>query len=249
MNRYVIGDIHGNYKGLLQAIERSSFNPEEDLLISLGDLVDGGVDSYEVVEYLSSLKHCILIKGNHDEWLKDFLRTGIHGSHWTQGASKTAISYINNMEEIPNGLGYNEVLNYIYKTFPQKHKNFLFSGLNYYLDGDGRLFVHGGFDRNLLLDNQLEEDFYWDRELINQAMSCKGKPLKFIDSKIKKVFLGHTTTMFWKGTTNPIQACSNVWNLDTGAGSSGKVTIMNVKTQEYWQSDLVKDLYGNNFTR
>lgn len=36
----------------------------------------------------------------------------------------------------------------------------------------------------------------------------------------------------------------DMWALDTGAGWSGKLTIMNIATEEYWQSDLSKDLYG-----
>jgi serine/threonine protein phosphatase 1 len=36
-----------------------------------------------------------------------------------------------------------------------------------------------------------------------------------------------------------------VWNIDTGAGWSGKLTIMNVDTKEYWQSDLISELYKN----
>jgi len=36
-----------------------------------------------------------------------------------------------------------------------------------------------------------------------------------------------------------------VWDLDTGAGWSGKLTIMmDIDTKEYWQSELSKDLYG-----
>lgn len=36
---------------------------------------------------------------------------------------------------------------------------------------------------------------------------------------------------------------SNVWNLDQGAGYEGKLTIMDVDTHEYWQSDIISDLY------
>jgi serine/threonine protein phosphatase 1 len=48
----VIGDIHGNYKGLLQCLERCQFDNENDTLISVGDVVDGHSQSFEVVEKL-----------------------------------------------------------------------------------------------------------------------------------------------------------------------------------------------------
>ena len=36
---------------------------------------------------------------------------------------------------------------------------------------------------------------------------------------------------------------ANVWNLDTGAGHDGKLTIMDVDTKQFWQSDAVTALY------
>ena len=37
-----------------------------------------------------------------------------------------------------------------------------------------------------------------------------------------------------------------IWDLDTGAGWGGKLTIMDANTEEYWQSDSGDDLYGPN---
>ena len=38
---------------------------------------------------------------------------------------------------------------------------------------------------------------------------------------------------------------ANIWNLDTGAGWDGKLTMMDVNTGEYWQSDRITELYPN----
>lgn len=38
---------------------------------------------------------------------------------------------------------------------------------------------------------------------------------------------------------------TNVWNIDTGAGFKGKLTIMDADTKEFWQSDPVPELYPN----
>jgi serine/threonine protein phosphatase 1 len=35
----------------------------------------------------------------------------------------------------------------------------------------------------------------------------------------------------------------NVWNVDTGAAFTGRITVMDIDTKRYWQSDVVKDLY------
>ena len=58
----------------------------------------------------------------------------------------------------------------------------------------------------------------------------------------KEVFIGHTTTSWFYKDLEPVNV-SNVWNLDQGAGYEGKLTIMNVDTKEYWQSDFVNTLY------
>ena len=41
MRTWVVGDIHGGYRALMQVFERSQFDRERDRLIALGDLVDG----------------------------------------------------------------------------------------------------------------------------------------------------------------------------------------------------------------
>lgn len=38
---------------------------------------------------------------------------------------------------------------------------------------------------------------------------------------------------------------ANVWNIDTGAAYKGPVTVMNVETKEFWQSDDAYTFYPN----
>ena len=89
----------------------------------------------------------------------------------------------------------------------------------------------------------------------------KYNALRFKDSFINKIFIGHTPTTNWKEKetisnagiilsqkgqpkTIPMFA-DKIVNVDTGAAFVGKLTLMNVDTLEYWQSDTVKDLYPN----
>jgi serine/threonine protein phosphatase 1 len=56
-----------------------------------------------------------------------------------------------------------------------------------------------------------------------------------IVTKFKNIFLGHTNTMKW-GIDKPLKA-ANIYNLDTGGSKGGKLTIMDVESKEFWQSE------------
>jgi serine/threonine protein phosphatase 1 len=238
MNTFVIGDIHGAYKALKQCLIRSNFNYENDLLITLGDICDGWSEVYECVEELLKIKNRIDIRGNHDEWFLTYIENGIHGSGWNQGAGATLESY-----------SKREML------IPLSHSNFFKYQINYYVDDRNRCFVHGGFNRHLPINSQSEPRiYYWDRDLWLAALSFKSSKnsnestFKFkIKDNFDSVFIGHTTTMNWD-TDQPMKA-SCILNLDTGAGFAGKLTIINVDTFQYWQSDNVRSLYPDETGR
>lgn len=56
-----------------------------------------------------------------------------------------------------------------------------------------------------------------------------------------EIYIGHTPTLYYD-VDIPMQGC-NVWNIDTGAAFTGKLSIMDIDTRECWQSDPVKDFY------
>jgi serine/threonine protein phosphatase 1 len=125
------------------------------------------------------------------------------------------------------------------------HQNFFKRQHRYYKDDDKNIFVHGGFLRDYPIGETLSYTMMWDRKLWDDAIAANKhfKKLEFHDD-INKIFIGHTTTESW-GTTEPIKA-DIIWNLDTGAGFGGKLTLMDVETEEYWQSDLVPSLYPDD---
>jgi serine/threonine protein phosphatase 1 len=57
----------------------------------------------------------------------------------------------------------------------------------------------------------------------------------------QEIYIGHTpTTNYDVGI--PMQGC-NVWNIDTGAAFKGKLSLMDVDSKKFWQSDPVFSLY------
>lgn len=233
MNRtFVIGDIHSSYKALKQVLERCNFDYENDTLISLGDVADGWSEVPECVDELLKIKNLIAIRGNHDVWVYDWLNNGLIPSLWTQqGGQATIDAYIRTG-----------------KLVEQSHRDFWKNQIDWYIDEENRLFIHGGW---YYLDGfpegakypvnagTIARECHWDRSLYESAKSAyytknSFKPLE----QFREVYIGHTSI----NNAKPVNVL-NLWNLDTGAGWNGKLTIMDINTKQFWQSDIVKTLY------
>ena len=257
----VFGDAHGGFKAFLQVLERCNFNNKIDKLIGLGDVADGWGETAELVEYLIALQEGsnnrhIFLRGNHDAWCEEWLTYGVAKDIWVmQGGQATIDSYIRT--------GFSTDI---------KHKSFFNRLHNYYIDEENRGFVHGGFiSKNGLGHEVYQSDYYWDRTLWEIAMAV-NKEFKLVDTedfrtnpyrfeKHIEIYIGHTSTGCWMIKPHlpeyqyteqpkqgriivPMNRC-NVWNLDTGGGFEGRLTIMDIDTKEFWQSDNMKTLYPN----
>jgi serine/threonine protein phosphatase 1 len=74
-NHYIIGDVHGDYKKLLALVEKL---PKAANLIFVGDLIDRGLRSREVIAYVREYKHQV-IRGNHEQFMIEDGQTLIDG--------------------------------------------------------------------------------------------------------------------------------------------------------------------------
>lgn len=254
MNTFVMGDIHGGHKALVQCLQRAGFNYEQDTLIQLGDIADGYDEVFACVEELLKIRHLVAIKGNHDEWFQTFIRTGFHPQYWGQGGEGTLRSYLvaaGKGGDIP-AYGLIHPLALTPPDIPAAHRNFFNSQRLYFVDEQKNCFVHAGFDRREPIGEQMPHLYYWDRELWLEALSWeatsrgKKRPGRFrMATRFQEVFIGHTRTIMW-GTDQPMKA-ANINNIDTGGGGGGRLTIMNVASKEYWQSDLLESLYSISY--
>lgn len=70
-----IGDIHGEYDKLLALYEKIRFNPPDDLLVFVGDYIDRGKKSPEVLQWLMERRNepnIVMLRGNHEQMMLDF---------------------------------------------------------------------------------------------------------------------------------------------------------------------------------
>lgn len=230
----VFGDVHGALKALQQLIEKAQIS-RKDRLIFLGDYVDGWSDSAALVSFLISLKdshNCTFIRGNHDDLCYTWLTKKTYNPEWIKHGGQASINAYTQLadEEI------------------KKHLHFFEELTNYHIDDHNRLFLHAGFT-NLRGPHReyFSELFYWDRSLWETALALDPS-LKKTDLYYPKrlllfdeIYIGHTPVTRIDKTIPVNAAC--IWNMDTGAAFKGPLTVMDIDTKQYWQSDPVHELY------
>ncbi len=109
-----------------------------------------------------------------------------------------------------------------------------------------KIFMHGGFNHKKPIDNQNNNSFAFNRQLFKIAKKYDRQkikiPIAFENNtiEINEIFIGHSTTK----KMIPVRY-SNLINVDTGAGSVGFLTLMEVKNKNYIQSRNILKYYQN----
>jgi len=229
---FVLGDVHGCSSALVKVMIKSGIDPARDRLICLGDVADRGPDTVECFEEILKFRDLVYVMGNHDYWLLRWLKYGEEPLNWLyQGGFETIDSYQKRHWDHSSQV---KIL----------HRDLLESAQKYHVDSNGRIFVHAGFNPELPLDEQTNEDglkceLYWDRSLFIRARRLDMENANNVIGPYSEIFIGHTATNDLDNEAKPRHYC-NLWALDQGAVYGGKLTLMNVETKEYWQAEQFK---------
>ena len=161
---YAIGDIHGCLEPLDQLLEKIAPRPEDELVF-VGDYIDRGPQSREVVDRLLALPHrCVFLMGNHERMLLDFLAGEEEDIYLENGGRATLASYGGDPDHIPAAhLAFFHSLRPMYET-------------------PDYLFVHAGIRPMVPVAEQGAHDLIWIRHEF----------FKFIGKYPKPVIFGHT---------------------------------------------------------
>ncbi|WP_440119819.1 metallophosphoesterase family protein [Paenibacillus sp. QZ-Y1] len=166
-----MSDIHGCYDEFNALLEHVAYNPEQDELILLGDYVDRGPKSKQVVEQIMQMHeqhNIIVIKGNHDAMMVKALTHDVeeYDKHWIRnGGLHTLASYVQVSfdEEQIDWNAYAEAKQWI-RTHFEHHLRFL-EQLPLVYEIPGYIFVHAGINPDVEdWRTQPEQDFIWIRE-------------------------------------------------------------------------------------
>jgi serine/threonine protein phosphatase 1 len=200
----VISDIHGCYDVWVALLKKIDFVPKVDQLILLGDYVDRGNRSKEVVGQIMRMVHtgeAIALRGNHDQRFIDFIMSN-HTSYdfkfLEHGGLQTINSYCDSkytLEDLQDIMILGQVKASIRKLY-NAHIKFLDSLPLYYEDAH-HIYVHAGL--NPFYKNwreQPEKDFIWIREAFVKHNTNVDKTIVFGHTKTIDI---HETADIWFG--------------------------------------------------
>jgi serine/threonine protein phosphatase 1 len=213
MNKiFAIGDIHGCMGKLRTLIQNINADPENDIIVFIGDYIDRGSAAREVVDYVIGLtaeyKNVVCLLGNHEYMFLRYLDGLDEEMYLSNGGSVTLFAYAVSLSETPQERK---------AKIPREHLKFFESLLPHY-ETDNYLFVHAGLKPGLILSRQTIHDLLWVRH-------------EFIDTDYdfgKMIVFGHTPLSYPLIMPNKI-------GIDTGAAFGGKLTCVELPAVKIYQ--------------
>jgi serine/threonine protein phosphatase 1 len=225
---YAIGDIHGRLdlleRLLAQIDEDARTAPHPTLKIFLGDYIDRGVQSRQVLDRLIALKATetpapVLLLGNHEHVLRELLRA--HDINLLQdwlrfGGRETLMSYGIRPQMLADPRKLDGVREEFVANFPPSHTELL-TNMGLSVDLGDYFFCHAGVRPGVPLAQQSEDDLMWIRQDFLQHTESFGKVIVH----------GHTICPAAEFTPHRI-------NVDTGAYATGCLTALALEGTQQW---------------
>jgi serine/threonine protein phosphatase 1 len=250
--RYVIGDLHGSYRAFKDLLDKVNFDYENDKLISLGDIVDGWSETKECLDLMMIIKNLVFIRGNHDDMAINYYNDTLDTVR-----DEYKVWITNGGDSTKRSLGDRE-------SVDRKYVDFLETSVLYHVEDKGtdsqKLFVHAGVpmacckvwgeDNNITdLDRVGKYNFLWDRDMAKDLYINAKNPNFTWGNEFEKIYIGHTPTTKFNDFYRKPQYWGNVWLMDTCSAFTGKVSIMDIDTEEIWQSKVCRQLYPDEAGR
>jgi serine/threonine protein phosphatase 1 len=206
-----IGDIHGCHRALVTLLKQ--VEPKQgDNLIFVGDYIDRGPGSRQVVELLLCLKRScspIFLRGNHEVMILDAREDPMKGNLWqSYGGLDTLFSY---------GANYRQ--DWV-STIPDAHWEFSERTVRFF-ETDSHIFVHACLDPDLDMNDQPDWLLYW--EFLERLHEHKSG---------KRIICGHTPQRSGEIKDMGFAVC-----IDTGPAIGGWLTCLDVSSGAYFQAN------------
>lgn len=199
---YVISDIHGKFNKFMQIIELINFSDDDEMFI-LGDVIDRGNDSIELLMYIMSKNNIHMILGNHEEMMNYSIRNN-DMEMWFQNGGKKTYQKLNNSVSKKVKC---EIISFVSKL--KLHDSVVVNDKTYIL-------VHAGIETDsdgFPIKTQLKDFILWSREEFYEETNVNNRII---------VIFGHTPTINLHNS-NDIWYGNNMIGIDCGVCFNGKL--------------------------
>lgn len=216
--RIIVGDVHGHYEGLMTLLDAIAPG-ENDQVYFLGDLIDRGPSSAQVVNFVQQHSYTCLL-GNHEQLMIDAFPSGRVSQPalqaWLYSGGRATVNSYGDAGILLDHLNW-------FKTLPT------------YLDLGDIWLVHAGVNPHLPLDVQTPHEFCWIRDEFHSS------PKPYFPDKL--IITGHTITFTLPKVAPGDLAQGCGWlDIDTGAyhPKSGWLTGLDWTNQKVYQVNVLQ---------
>lgn len=174
-------DIHGQNTKFLNLLKTADYEPNSDLLVVCGDLIDRGEENLETLATCIDLqkKGAIILKGNHEQFLEQALKEMITDDCWNTLSSEVINLWVGH-----NGGAtmYEEIKDLSHEKLIEILK--FVRNLPLYFETGKYIFTHAGANTRKPIEKNTENEVVW---MENSFPSCPGY-------KDKIMLFGHVPT-------------------------------------------------------
>jgi serine/threonine protein phosphatase 1 len=205
-NDYVVGDIHGCFTLLAEKLDKIGFEQDKDRLFSVGDLVDRGTESHKAMEWLNK-PWFYSVLGNHEQMAIDCVNGFYHAGDYIKNGGDWFLEL-----DVAQRLIFAEA----FKKLPIAIEVETDLGLIGIIHAECPVADWSELETALTDHNAeaFEMTCLWSRNRIKRGVTS-------IIKNIDTVIVGHTIL-------NTDQWFGNVHYIDTGAYSTGNLTIVKI---------------------
>ena len=145
---YCISDLHGCYDEFMALLEKIKFDPSNDAIYILGDVVDRGERPIDCLKYIMKTDKIYLLIGNHEQMMMDYYDKKDIWGDWNSNGNRLTKKQYKSLDDIER----EKIMAYLhgrlyYKAVKVNDKRYFLS--------------HSGLDASIAFKDQLKETFIW----------------------------------------------------------------------------------------
>lgn len=204
-NIWVVGDLHGCYTNLMNRLDAVGFDPAQDLLVSVGDLIDRGTENVECLDLINQ-PWFRAVRGNHEQMMLDAVMGAGSILHWMQNGGSWFYNLNADQQILAKSLVSKAAALPLIIEVEKGGKKFVICHADY---------PHNEYAYDKPVD---AEQVIWNRERVSAAQDGIVNEISGADLFI----FGHTPAH------QPIQYANQMY-IDTGAVFCGRLTLVQIQ--------------------